>query len=58
MCLLRQNEVGVVEYTVMFGIADFKAIVNAVTSLAVVSENAILIPPTCIFSNYTSMFDV
>ena len=40
MCLLRQNEVGV-EQTVMFGIADFKAIVNAVTSLAVVSENAI-----------------
>jgi len=46
MCLLRQNEVGV-EQTVMFGIADFKAIVNAVTSLAVVSENAIF--KVCVF---------
>lgn len=44
--LIRQNEVGV-EQTVMFGIADFKAIVNAVTSLAVVSENAIF--KVCVF---------
>ena len=46
MCLLRHNEVGV-EQTVMLGIADFKAIVNAVTSLAVVSENAIF--KVCVF---------